>query len=261
MAHHRRRTMQTRAYRPQRRSSSSPSRIDARRVRIGRSPSPSDIDAAPRSPSLTLPISTAEDAMAAVVVAEPRFAAIQPRELDLIGQSAWWEARPASGVGAFVVTISVGWGDCQAGCIDEHAWTYAVTPDGGVRLLSEDGPPVPADSCRAVTRAGPASAGSRPPGPSARSRRSRRIRRARRDLWPAPGSSSSTRRARRSPRSTTDDAGAFSFDLEAGDYTIQADPVEGLMGTPAPVGITVATARSPRSSSRTTPASADGRRR
>lgn len=38
---------------------------------------------------------------------------------------------------------------------------------------------------------------------------------------------------------TTDAAGAFSFELEAGDYTIQPDPVEGLMGTPAPVDIQV----------------------
>jgi hypothetical protein len=37
----------------------------------------------------------------------------------------------------------------------------------------------------------------------------------------------------------TDAAGAFSFDLDAGDYTIRPDPVDGLMGTPAPIAISV----------------------
>ena len=178
--------------------------------------------------------------MAAVVVADPRFAAVQPRDLDLIGQSAWWEARPASGVGAFVVTIRIGWGDCQAGCIDEHQWTYAVTPDGGVRLLAEDGPPVPAD-VDAGRRGGPdrcrGARDRRPRLPGGDG--ARRIRRAHPAPWPARASSSSTRRVPSWPKSDTDAAGAFSFDLDAGDYTIAPDPVDGLMGTPAPVDISV----------------------
>jgi hypothetical protein len=52
----------------------------------------------------------------------------------------------ASGVGAFVVSVRVGWGDCQAGCIDEHSWVYAVAPDGTVTVQSEEGPPVPAEA-------------------------------------------------------------------------------------------------------------------
>jgi hypothetical protein len=84
--------------------------------------------------------------MAAIVVAEPRFTGIGPQNPDLIGQSAWYEARPASGVGAFVVTIQVGWGDCPAGCIEHHTWTYAVAPDGTVTLMSEGGDAVPPDA-------------------------------------------------------------------------------------------------------------------
>jgi hypothetical protein len=191
------------------------------------------------APSLDLPISTGEAAMAAVAAADPRFAAIQPRDLDLIGQSAWWEARPASGVGAFVVTIRIGWGDCQAGCIDEHQWTFAVTPDGGVRLLSEDGPPVPVDEMPGggagrTGAGGHATAGpvcpveTNPPDPACAPRP---VVGARVVALDASGAVVAEMR--------TDDAGGFAFDLPAGAYTIQADPVDGLMGVPAPLAVTV----------------------
>ena len=48
--------------------------------------------------------------MAAIVAVEPRFAGIGPVNPDLVGQAAWYDAKPASGVGAFVVTIQVGGG-------------------------------------------------------------------------------------------------------------------------------------------------------
>ena len=92
------------------------------------------------------PVTTPEQAWAAVVAAEPRFADVQPLDPDLIGQSAWYEVQPASGVGAYIVTITIGWGDCQAGCIDEHTWQYAVGPDGTVTLQSESGDSVPPDA-------------------------------------------------------------------------------------------------------------------
>ena len=53
---------------------------------------------------------------------------------------------PASGVGAFIVSVTVGWGDCQSGCIDKHTWQYAVAPDGTVTLQSEAGPEPPSDA-------------------------------------------------------------------------------------------------------------------
>ena len=64
----------------------------------------------------------------------------------MIGQSAGYEVVPASGVGAFLVSVRVGWGDCPAGCINEHTWVYAVSPDGGVTLQSEGGDVVPPDA-------------------------------------------------------------------------------------------------------------------
>src|SRR5687768_10086206 len=89
------------------------------------------------------PITTPEAAMAAVAAAEPSFADVGPLDPNMIGQSAWYEAMPASGVGAFVVKIVMGWGDCPAGCIDRHTWTYAVAPDGSVTLLDEGGSEIP----------------------------------------------------------------------------------------------------------------------
>jgi len=115
----------------------------------GASDAPASVDpGASGSPSFELvgPVTTPEQAWAAVVAAEPRFAGIQPLDPDLIGQSAWYEVQPASGVGAYIVTVTVGWGDCQAGCIDQHTWQYAVGPDGAVTLQSESGDGVPPDA-------------------------------------------------------------------------------------------------------------------
>ena len=91
-------------------------------------------------------VDTPEEAVAAVVAFEPRFAGITPVLPDVIGQSSWYTVTAASGVGAYIVEITVGWGDCQAGCISRHVWMYVVQPDGSVALQSEQGGPVPADA-------------------------------------------------------------------------------------------------------------------
>ena len=92
------------------------------------------------------PVTTPEQAWAAVAATDPRFANIQLKDPDLIGQSAWYEVMPPSGVGAFIVTVYVGWGDCPAGCIDHHTWTFSVAPDGTVTLQSEEGDEPPTDA-------------------------------------------------------------------------------------------------------------------
>jgi hypothetical protein len=38
---------------------------------------------------------------------------------------------------------------------------------------------------------------------------------------------------------TTSADGTFSVQLPAGEYTVEAQPVEGLLGTPAPIELTV----------------------
>ncbi len=97
----------------------------------------------PSVPPAGGPVTTGADAVARVIAHEPRFTGIRPRDPGMIGQSSWYEVAPASGVGAFLVSMRVGWGDCQAGCIDEHTWVYAVGPDGTVTLQSEGGAEVP----------------------------------------------------------------------------------------------------------------------
>ena len=109
--------------------------------------------AAGPSPSPTPgPPVTPADALARVVAVEPRLAGIQPFDAGVIGQSSWYTVEPASGVGVFIVGIRIGWGDCQAGCIDEHLWSYAIGPQGEVTLLSEMGPPVPPEAWPGPTR-------------------------------------------------------------------------------------------------------------
>jgi len=88
-------------------------------------------------------VDTPEEAIAAVVAHDPRFATIPPYRADLIGQSAWYKVAAASGVGAYVVEVQVGWGDCPAGCIDRHTWIFAILPDGTVNQQSETGAVVP----------------------------------------------------------------------------------------------------------------------
>ena len=98
------------------------------------------------APSVGGPVTTPEDAVARVVAQEPRFAGITARDPDMIGQASWYEVAPASGVGAYVVTVRVGWGDCPSGCIEEHTWVYAVAPDGTVTLQSEKGDSMRSDA-------------------------------------------------------------------------------------------------------------------
>ena len=101
----------------------------------------------PASPSAPIggPVRTESDAVARVIASEPRFSGITARDPGLIGQAAWYEVMPASGVGAFLVTMRIGWGDCPAGCIEKHVWTFEVTPAGEVKLISDKGDEVPTD--------------------------------------------------------------------------------------------------------------------
>jgi hypothetical protein len=112
----------------------------------GGAAAPSGSPGASPAPSVGGPVTTPEDAVARVVAGEPRFAGISKRDPDMIGQANWYEVAPASGVGAFLVTMRLGWGDCPSGCIEEHTWVYAVAPDGTVTLQSEGGNTVPPEA-------------------------------------------------------------------------------------------------------------------
>ena len=191
------------------------------------------------APSDGGPITTEDQAVARVVAHEPRLAGITKRDPEMIGQANWYEVTPASGVGAFIVTVRLGWGDCQAGCIDEHTWVYAVLPDGTVNLQSDGGGEVPAaawpspgaggDAGRTgilVTAvAGPVCPVERlPPDPACAPR-------------PVPGALIDIVDAngQRVGRQETDASGTSFFDLPPGAYVVTvADTGEPFMGIPEP---------------------------
>lgn len=111
----------------------------------GPSPSPVPSPSARPSPTpIVARVTTPEAAAGLVIATDPRFAGTMPLTPDVIGASQWWVATPLAS-GGYSIELTIGWGDCPAGCINKHVWTYEVTPDGQVKLVSETGEPVPAD--------------------------------------------------------------------------------------------------------------------
>jgi hypothetical protein len=98
-------------------------------------PSPTPVGSVVRSPF---------DAWTLVLPRHPLFAGAAPRMEDVVGQSRFWVATPLDD-GRFRIDVTIGWGDCPAGCIDRHVWSYEVWPDGRVELVSETGPEIPPD--------------------------------------------------------------------------------------------------------------------
>lgn len=200
------------------------------------SPGPSGPPPSP-SPSLpSPPITTPEAAAALALAADPRFAGIKPPDPNLIGTCCSYTVTPRGE--DFEVTIEVGWGDCEAGCISRHRWIYLVTKAGLVTLQREDGPPVPAGvppiagvgvvGIRGIASAGPTCPVVTDKDPTCGER---------------PVVGATVRIAlpdgREVARAVTDATGAFVVALPPGRYRVQAEPVQGLMGTPAPDEVTV----------------------
>lgn len=104
------------------------------------SPPPS---ARPTPTPIAAPVTTPAEAAALVIATNPLFTGAVQLSSDLIGASKWWVATPIAG-GGFTISLTVGWGDCPAGCISRHVWTYEVKPGGALSLVTETGDPVPA---------------------------------------------------------------------------------------------------------------------
>ncbi len=188
-------------------------------------------------------VASAEAAFAAVQARSPWFDGVKPKNPNLIGQASWWQAAPSTG-GAWTVTVNVGWGDCQAGCIAHHVWVWQVASDGTPTLQSESGSALPADERAALASTSGASGigGEVTAGPTCPVER--------------PGDSACAVRPVRGAvlvvtdasgkevaRFTTDASGLFRIDLAPGSYTLATRPVTGLMGTPAQQHVTVAAGR------------------
>ena len=215
----------------------------------GAAATPSPVATMPAAPTPTAVVISREEAVARVLAEDPRFAGIGPLDPDLIGQAAWYQVLAAT-VGWRVV-VTIGWGDCPAGCINRHTWVYDAAPDGTVALVEESGDPlegttdggsgggpvppvaVPADGGPWIV--GRALAGpvcpvvQDPPDPGCADR-------------PVAGATVVIR--------DTDGAqvaevmtGADGVFLVAvpgsGTFVVEAQPVEGLLGTPAPFEVAV----------------------
>jgi hypothetical protein len=87
------------------------------------------------------PIDTPDEAAAAVIASDSRFRNVGEKDPDMIGQCCYYEA--ATGQDGFRVRITMGWGDCPAGCIESHVWTYQVSRDGAIALIGQSGDQVP----------------------------------------------------------------------------------------------------------------------
>lgn len=159
---------------------------------------------------------------------QQRFAGIGPLDENLIGQAAWYQVA-ASGDG-WEVLIRIGWGDCPAGCINEHRWTYAVARTGSVELLHEDGDLLPdATGVRGTVTAGPTCpVVTDPPDRNCAER-----------LVSGAVLVVSDARGAEVARGTSRDDGTFALELAPGAYHLTPQPVEGLMGTPAVIDFEV----------------------
>lgn len=197
----------------------------------------------PASAGTTISITTPEAAAARVEEAVPGLTGIGPRQTDMIGGCCFWEAeRSASG---FRVTFEVGWGDCPSGCIDRHRWTYDVATDGAVQLVEESGPPVPSGVPGSGTDGGGGGilpggsgiAGRVTAGPTcpvvtaANPCEDRPLVGAPVVVLDASG--------REVGRVMTDADGHYAITLPAGPYSVEPQPIEGVMRAPEPTQVTV----------------------
>ena len=99
-------------------------------------PTPPPPTGASASPSGTSSVVVSiQDAVAAVGRFDSNFLGYAPRDADLIGQSAWFEA--AAVPGGFEVTFFRGQGDCPAGCIEQSYAKFLVSTNGTVQKRCE----------------------------------------------------------------------------------------------------------------------------
>ncbi len=158
---------------------------------------------------------------------------------DMIGQASWWTADP---VGQdWRVVFETGWGDCQAGCIDRHRWTWMVKHDGTLVFGGEEGSALTEDILAGLKAsgqnrtglAGRASGGptcpvERPDDPACAPRLVGNVELAVKDSS-----------GKDVAHVTTDGSGFFRLELAPGDYVLEAPQVEGFMSGPASLPFTV----------------------
>jgi hypothetical protein len=186
-------------------------------------------------------VTTPDDAAALVIASDPRFKDVVKQEAGVIGGCCFYQATALAG-GGFGVTIEIGWGDCPAGCISRHKWSFNVTPDGAVTLQGESGPPLETGTGGStgggVLPSGPGIAGRALAGPTCPVVR---VGDPACNDRPVSGATILIRDAAGTvvAQMTTDADGRFQVGLPPGPYRIEPQPVEGLMGTANTLDVTV----------------------
>ena len=198
---------------------------------------PSRTTPPPSTPIQVDHVGSAAQAAAIVLASDPRFGDVGPLRSDVIGASAWYEAFPGRD-GGFTVAVTLGSGDCQAGCINRHTWTYSVGDHGTIGLISDEGDNVetgtipPSGDPALITIhlvAGPVCPVERnPPDPNCAPRP---VAYAQVVLHAIDGAEVG--------RGTSDANGLISFSVPGGAYYAEAQPFEGLLGLPEPQAVSV----------------------
>jgi len=199
-------------------------------------PSYRPIDAPTESPFVSGQVTSAAQAAALVLASNPLFAQVRPANPGVAGQSAWYTASEAGD--GFSVSVTLGSGDCLAGCINSHTWNYSVYASGGVELVSESGDdvevaiPTPGAGLAQVTIslvAGPVCpVEQNPPNPSCTPR-------------PVDGAQIIVRdpSGAQVASATVDQSGEVTFELPTGAYYAEASGANGMMRQPEPAAFSV----------------------
>lgn len=161
------------------------------------------------------------DAIRLALAQDARFGGIGPTDRDLVGQVAWYEVADAD-VG-WQIRIRIGWGDCPAGCINEHTWTYRVSRAGDITLVREGGDALPETGVHGVVVAGPTCPVETIPPQSGCE--GRFVEGAVLIFKDSTGAEAA--------RATSAADGTFDIALAPGEYRVVPQPVDGLMGTAA----------------------------
>jgi carboxypeptidase family protein len=197
------------------------------------------------------PVTSVEDAAARVIEVYPSLEGVGPRNPNMIGACCWWTGSQAGN--GYTVTFQVGWGDCPSGCINNHTWTFAVSKDGAVTIVSQNGQPVPpgtpgsgitaggggtggagggilpgGSGIEGHVMAGPTCPVEKPNDPACADR-------------PMAGVTIVvlTAAGDEAARTKTDDNGYYAVTLPAGPYTVEPQPVAGMVHGSPPVAVTV----------------------
>jgi Carboxypeptidase regulatory-like domain len=196
-------------------------------------------------------IASVEDAAARVIELNPGLSGIGPEDPTMIGSCCSWTGSETGD--GYTVTFEVGWGDCPAGCIDSHQWTFAVSPTGAVTLLSEEGSsPIPSGvpghgvggegggtgggggilpggtGIQGHVMAGPTCPVVKVGDPNCADR-------------PLAGVTivALTSAGMEAARTTTDASGLYALTLPPGPYTLEPQPVEGFIRGAPPIPVVV----------------------